>query len=387
MLRHSAVILLFILAVTGCKNNTIVINGKLEGPASGKYILLDELKADDLVTVDSVLISDDGLFSLERKLEHPAFYLLKTDNTNFLTLLLEPGQLIELSSHVDSLNYPRSLTGSEGSLSMLTYNRRLLTTINELKALNEVYMQNLDTPELSRVMESLDTMAQKYLNDINDYTKKYIDENLSSLVSLVALYQQVAPGEYIMNPERDLEYFIKVDSSLFRLYPDYAPVISLHEQVAQLRSTIAAQQGLAPGAAGNMIAPDIALPNPEGDTISLSSLRGSVVLLDIWAAWCPPCRAENPNLVKAFNKYSGKGFTIYQVSLDKTRDAWLDGISTDKLDKWIHVSDLNYWNSVVVPMLGIESIPANFLIDREGKIIDTNLRGERLEQRLAEIFE
>jgi hypothetical protein len=95
---------------------------------------------------------------------------------------------------------------------------------------------------------------------------------------------------------------------------------------------------------------------------------------------------ENPNLVRAYDMYHRKGFQIFQVSLDKSRDAWIKGIEDDKLEKWIHVSDLQYWNSIVVPLYKIESIPANFLLDKEGRVIATNLRGERLQQKLAELF-
>jgi peroxiredoxin len=133
-------------------------------------------------------------------------------------------------------------------------------------------------------------------------------------------------------------------------------------------------------------APEIIMPTPEGDTIKLSSTRGSVVLLDFWASWCAPCRQENPNLVKAYSKYHNRGFQIYQVSLDKTREAWIKGIEDDQLGKWIHVSDIQYWNSMAVQLYKIESIPSNFLLDKEGRIIATNLRGEALQTKLAELF-
>jgi len=173
---------------------------------------------------------------------------------------------------------------------------------------------------------------------------------------------------------------------MWLLYPDYEPVKSLHEQVAEMVALAREQYGFTDMPFGAEKAPDIALPNPEGDTIRLSSTRGSVVLLDIWAAWCAPCRRENPTLVKAYDLYHNRGFEIYQVSIDKTREAWLKGIQDDKLGRWIHVSDLKYWSSVVVPLYRIESIPANYLLDREGRIIATNLRGEVLLNMLAEIF-
>ncbi|HKK42978.1 MAG TPA: TlpA disulfide reductase family protein [Bacteroidales bacterium] len=373
------------LVFTGCKNNTFLITGTLTNPVNGEYIFLDQLKSNELTTVDSVKVSNDGKFSFRGETKIPAFYLVKFNDNNFLTMLVEPGDKIILKAKHDSLNFPVSVEGSEGTEQMAEYNRTMSKTINKLRALNDIYMKNSDNPNLSAVMDSLDNLAQGYLEEINGYTKNYIDKNLGSLVSLVALYQQVAPSVYVLNPEKDIKYFEKVDSSLYSQYPDYDPVATLHEQVKQFKSDTPGEA--TPGEAGiGAEAPEISLPDPEGDTIKLSSTRGSVVLLDFWASWCNPCRRENPNLVKAYNLYHKKGFQIFQVSLDKTKEAWLDGIKFDQLGKWIHVSDLKYWNSVVVPLYKIESIPCNYLLDKNGRIIASNLRGEQLQNKLAEIF-
>jgi peroxiredoxin len=382
------ILLLIIALVTfpGCKNNNIEVKGKLTNSIKGEYIYLDELRSSKLVTVDSVALSEDGTFSLKRKVEFPSFYLLKTDETNFLTMLLEPGQKIELKADIDSLNFPSSISGSRGTGLMTEYNRKLQAAIVRLKGLREEYVRNLGSPQLSAIMDRLDSTGQTCLNDINSYTKKYIDENPTSLVSLAALYQQVAPGEYILDPQKDLKYYIRVDSALSLLYPDYEPVKTLHEQVQNLVADITSQNLISPVSHQGNEVPEIALPDPEGDTIRLSSTRGNMVLLDFWAAWCPPCRQENPNLVKAYELYHSKGFQIYQVSLDKTRDAWIKGIRDDHLENWIHVSDVKYWSSVVVPLYQIDSIPSNYLLDREGRIIASNLRGETLQIKLAELF-
>ncbi|HEY5470960.1 MAG TPA: TlpA disulfide reductase family protein [Bacteroidales bacterium] len=374
------------LAFAGCKNNAVQISGTIVNPVSGEYIFLDELKSNELLTVDSVKISDNGTFNFKKEINLPAFYLLKTNDNNFITMLIAPGEKLSMKAYHDSLNYPLSLSGSKGTESMVEYNRTLRKTIDKLTGLNNIYKQNIDNPKLPAVMESLDSLANIYLNEINSYTKTYIDENIKSLVSLVALYQQVAPSVYVLNPTKDLKYFVKVDSSLTILYPKYEPVTALHEQVQKLIAGMNGTAEVAPASGVGSEVPEISLPTPAGDTIKLSSTKGSVVLLDFWASWCAPCRQENPNLVKAYNLYNKKGFTIYQVSLDKTKEAWMKGIQDDNLGKWIHVSDIQYWNSVVVPLYKIESIPTNYLLDKEGRIIAKNLRGEQLQLKLAELF-
>lgn len=383
-------LLLYLFAAvifSACKNNTVQIAGTLMNPQKGKYIFLDELKSDELTSVDSVMIGDDGKFIFNRTVKNASFYLLKINDNNFLTMLLTPGEKITLNSYYDSLNYPVSIIGSTGTESMAEYNKTLRKTITKLSGLNKIYTENLESPNLPKVMESLDSLAQIYLNEINLYTKDYINRNITSLVSLVALYQQVAPSVYVLNPEKDKEYFVKVDSSLSLLYPAYEPVNTLHEQVQELLASMDREAGVSQDAEFDNVVPEISLPTPEGDTIKLSSTRGSIVLLDFWASWCTPCRLENPNLVKAYDLYNKKGFKIFQVSLDKTKDAWIEGIQNDKLGKWIHVSDIQYWNSVVVPLYKIESIPCNFLLDKEGRIIAKNLRGDQLQTKLAEIFQ
>ncbi|MCZ2476094.1 AhpC/TSA family protein [Aquirufa ecclesiirivi] len=132
-------------------------------------------------------------------------------------------------------------------------------------------------------------------------------------------------------------------------------------------------------------APEISLPSPNGEKITLSSLRGKYVLIDFWASWCGPCRRENPNVIKTYARFKDKGFEIFGVSLDQDKSAWLKAIDTDQLT-WKHVSDLQYWNSVAAQAYQVSAIPMTFMLDKEGKIIAKGLRGASLDQFLENLF-
>jgi len=139
-------------------------------------------------------------------------------------------------------------------------------------------------------------------------------------------------------------------------------------------------------------APELVFESPDGEKLALSSLRGKMVLIDFWASWCSPCRHENPNLVKTYHRFKnkefthGKGFTIYGVSLDRSKEAWVAAIEKDALVWESHVSDLKYWQSVPAAMYGVMGIPANFLIDGSGIIVAKGLKGEYLDNKLKELL-
>ena len=229
--------------------------------------------------------------------------------------------------------------------------------------------------------------SELILEEQKAFSTEFIRNNAGSLASLLVLYQQISPQYNVFDPMEDYEYFFMVDSAIYDKYSQSGAASTLHAHVTDLKGRLEKKLEKEKLISTGSFAPEIALPTPEGDTIRLSSARGNIVLLDFWAAWCKPCRDENPNLVANYKKYHDMGFEIFQVSLDQTRDQWLKGIEDDKLGEWIHVSDLKYWNSVVVQAYYIEGIPTNFLLDKEGKIIARNLRGEALSNKLKEIFE
>ena len=174
-------------------------------------------------------------------------------------------------------------------------------------------------------------------------------------------------------------HLIHPDTSV-ALYATLSPSLRQFDYVRQLGDNINLSAGH-----GDTQSKDITLNDPDGKPVSLSSLKGKYVLLDFWASWCGPCRQENPNLLKAYEDYKGKNFTILSVSMDKARDAWVQAVQQDHLP-WTQVSDLKAFDSPAAQEYKVSAIPSNFLINPSGKIIATNLRGELIGRKLAEVI-
>lgn len=170
-------------------------------------------------------------------------------------------------------------------------------------------------------------------------------------------------------------------SELDSIYNGFDSTIKNHIYVKKIKEHIDAIKRTSLG----QVAPDFELNKANGKSIALSSLKNKYVFVDFWASWCMPCRAENPNLVKAYKQFKGKDFEILGVSLDDKKQDWMQAIKKDKLT-WIHVSDLKGWESSVVPLYGIRGIPANFLLDHEGKILARDLHGDQLQKKLEEVL-
>ncbi len=376
-------VLLLLWSCTG-EEKGFTVSGELRN-AAGQMVYLEEMTSSDLIPVDSSMCDSSGSYILRGISAEPRFYALHTRSGDYVYLLARTGEQISLSG--DALDLPGTyhVEGSDESRLIRELTSEQNRTMERIRRLSKIYNDSLQRQYFENIKAGLDTVYESIINAQREFTLLFIEENLHSQASLMALYQQIGPRHYLLDPEEDFRYFAMVDSSLNMLYPESDAVQDLHRQVEELRQKremeILSASRLGIGAE----VPEIALPSPEGDTILLSSLRGKIVLLDFWASWCAPCRHENPNLVINHKKYRDKGFEIYQVSLDRSKSAWIKGINDDKLD-WVHVSDLQYWNSIVVPVFNIQGIPMNYLIDREGRIMAHNLRGGQLGSKLEEIL-
>ena len=205
---------------------------------------------------------------------------------------------------------------------------------------------------------------------VDEQMKQFILDNaLSNPKSIIAAYAVNRNAYYF--DENDLEPVVNnFDESI----KGSTYVEGLVERLETLKRVAVGQPAI-----------DFTMDDMDGEPVALSSLFGNYLLVDFWASWCGPCRQENPNVVEAYNKFHDKGFDVLGVSFDKTKDKWIEAVENDGLT-WHHVSDLQYWGNAAGKLYGINSIPANVLLDPEGKIIAKNLRGEDLQNKLAELL-
>lgn len=289
-----------------------------------------------------------------------------TTRKDYATVFLQGGK-IKISS-VDSFANVK-VKGSKANVEFVKLNHQLKPYNEQLEKLYVQYTEYRkakNTIEQKAVEAKIDSLEEKMNSDVYG---NYVKTNAGSPLALYAL-------------QRFAGYDIDA-AKVEPLFNQLAPAVQSSESGLAFQTKIETAKKLGVGKNAIEFTQNDTLGNP----ISLSSFKGKYVLLDFWASWCGPCRAENPNVVKAFSQYKDKGFTILSVSLDQpgAKDKWLKAIHDDNLT-WTHVSDLQFWNNAVAKLYGIQAIPASFLLDPQGKIIGKNLRGEELVKKLKEVL-
>jgi thiol-disulfide isomerase/thioredoxin len=363
--------LIFACSDSGASSTEFELKGKLTN-AHGENVYLEQLSPQAIKPIDTVQLDEKGEFTINAPVSETGFYRLKLSEKNFATLILEAGQKVKITGDAQDLGNTYKVEGSPDSELFWELNQRSADNYRRRDSLQRTFqafinMTGNDSVKIDSMSKQLEKPYMGLINEHNKYLQSFIEKNPTSFASLAAIQQLPA--------EEFLSTYIKLDEGLYSKYPNSNYIKAFHESVAS-------QKKMALGTA----APEITMNTPEEKPLSLSSLKGKVVLVDFWASWCGPCRAENPNVVKAYNKYKSKGFDIYSVSLDKDKDKWIAAIKKDGLNWPNHVSDFKHWQSPVVQLYNFNGIPYNVLLDKNGNIIAKNLRGEDLEKKLEEVL-
>lgn len=351
----------------------------VEGPISKVYLLEIANGKDQPVILDSAKIPvSNGSFSLSANTKTQEIFELAFGNNAILVPIINDAEEIKVTVDLGKKDDFYEVSGSEASNQL----KDLVNIFGKKNFEVERTMADLDSVKRANAPDSVLLAATNQKNaaiqDLNTYLKQFINTNTNATVCALALSWSSRTFS-----QTDFEHTL---GDLVKKYPDNTVIQGLKQnydqQVAQMAS--GQNQPTANGWTGKP-APELSLPDANGRMISLASFRGKYLLVDFWASWCGPCRLENPNVVKAHDKFKGKNFAILGVSLDKEKDPWQQAIREDKLD-WTHVSDLKYWNSKAVDVFKFEGIPFNVLIDPQGKVVGESLRGDQLENKLQEVL-
>lgn len=376
--KYNLIIFFLTTIFLSCSTNkdNFEVSGTIKNSKNEK-VYLSKLTTAKKILVDSCLTNTNGNFILSGKIPEPSFFILYTKDSEYIHLIIHPRDKINIITNTQNFSTEYIVEGSGDSKLVKILIDKQRMTLEKITALSIQYENIKGDPDFLGRKEEIDSIYKIIYEDHKDFSREFVVKNRNSMASMMALYQQLGRDAPVFELKNDFKYFDLVDSNLTALYPTSEAVKNLNKKVVEMREQFRFDIGAK--------IPDISLPDPAGKIISLSDSRGKYIFLDFWASWDMMSREENPELVKMYNKYKGKGFEIYQISLDRTKDSWLQAIEEDNL-KWINVSDLKFWNSSACIKYNIRKLPANFLLDTACIIIEKDLTLNKLENHLKEIL-
>jgi peroxiredoxin len=357
----------------GACQQGIEIEGQLDQSPAQSF-RLEELDIEENRFVDSGRVDEKGHFKLSAKIGEEGLYRIKFEQNKYILLAMKKGEQIQIKGNWNQLE-DYQVNGSSGSIALKSFLVNLRENIKDIRTMQLI----IDSIATRPNNDSILSMAKEDMRIINarfmDYVKKFADTTQSVTSALFAVN--------IINPAFEGPYVRKFYEQVTTRFPESKKAKAFADRF--LKGSVSPAPAATTKAATGNPAADFSAPTPDGQSISLSSFKGKWVLIDFWASWCAPCRAENPNVVRAFQQFSQKNFTILGVSLDTSKEKWIEAIEKDQL-KWNHVSELKGWSSAIARNYSVESIPQNFLVDPNGNIVATNLKGDALVQKLSELL-
>ena len=342
-------------------------------------LYLEAFSQKGTIEVAKTTIQGGGKFLMKGNIPGFGIYQLRLGESpdKIIPFTIAPKEHITLAtSFQDFLGKPNA-AGASWTKTLNAYMPIMLKFASDQREM-QAASSDLSDGEIAAVFQSI----KKPLDDFSIAEMKKNPSNSFNII--LSTSATPAMGFDNWDPE-NISVLHEVSLALNKRFQNNPIVQTLENQVFQINNAYNEFKN-STGVASSILAPEIALPSPSGKIIKLSSLRGSIVLLDFWASWCRPCRGENPNVVRLYKKYKNKGFTVYSVSLDEDPAAWKQAIAMDGLAWPNHVSDLKGWETPLVKTYQFDGIPHTVLIGKDGKIIATGLRGEALEQKLEELL-
>jgi len=358
-------LLLITLFIASCASEPhYVVRGQIDGSDNITFYL-QKRDAGQIVTIDSA-VSKKGSFIMKGgKIDYPQMVQLVTRDTRQRTSFYLENSEITITGSLDSL-FIAKITGSKTQdeyQSFVDSNKPLSEKYSVLILEYQAARQAGDAAKIAKAEKT----AEGLQNEMTDLQKSFVINNPSSYVAPSIL----SSLSYEMEAY-EIESIINGMDTAVAAIPQ---IKSLKERAMVMKSVAVGKK-----------APDFTMNDVNGNPVTLSSKTGSkLLLIDFWAAWCGPCRQENPNVVKVYSEFHNRGFDVFGVSLDRSKEDWIKAIADDKL-AWAHVSDLQYWSNAAAKMYAVNSIPANFLLDETGTIIARNLRGEDLANKVKEVL-
>mgnify|MGYP003666779316 CR=1 FL=1 len=359
------------------------VSGKIEG-AGNENVYVEAISADGTIDVAKGVLDDDGSFEIEGNIPGMGIYQLRLGDgeDKIIPLTMMPDDKVKINSTIDDFVKKPVLTGTEWATPLTKYMAMYSEFADQQRGLGELEAQGASEEELMKRYFELRKPLDRYaVSQMKKNPGNPVNIILSSALSPNAGFPAWDP--------KNLEILKSVSQAFNKRFSGSPLAANMDSQVALIENGYL--EYLANGSvestdASSEMAPQISMKNPDGKIINLSDLKGKFVLIDFWASWCGPCRKENPNVVRMYNEYKDKDFTVFSVSLDDNPQAWKAAIVKDGLVWPNHVSDLLKWDTPLLSLYGFNSIPHTVLIDKTGKVIAKNLRGASLEQKLKEIL-